>query len=70
MWAKILSRGKISKTMEATKTTQQQLFGDFVEAFRAYKKHKREWQARMEIKLAEEEEYIRNKREVLYAEYE
>lgn len=56
--------------MKATTTSQQQFFGDFVKAFRAYKRHKREWQAQMEIKLAKEEEAIRRKREVLYTEYE
>ena len=44
--------------------------GDFIQAFRAYKRYKREWQARMEVKLAEMEEEIRRKREALYAEYE
>lgn len=46
------------------------VYEDFVRAFRAYKQRKREWQARMEIKLAQEEEEIRRKREALYAEYE
>ena len=51
-------------------STQEQLFNNFVQAFRAYKKRKREWQARMDVKLAKEEEEIRRKRDTLYAEYE
>lgn len=35
----------------------------------AYKKRKREWQAEMQVRLAEEEEEIRRKREALYAEF-
>jgi len=50
-------------------TKQQHAYQDFVQAFRAYKKRKREWQARMDVKLAKEEEEIRRKREALYAEY-
>ncbi len=55
--------------METT-TKQKQLYQNFVTAFRLYKKRKREWQERMEVELAQEEEEIRRKREVLYAEYE
>ena len=55
--------------MEAT-TQQEQLYHSFVKALRTYKKRKREWQDRMEVVLAREEEEIRRKREVLYADYE
>ena len=55
--------------METT-TKQKQLYQNFITAFRLYKKRKREWQERMEVELAQEEEEIRRKREVLYAEYE
>jgi hypothetical protein len=34
----------------------------FVQAFRAYKKYKREWQAEMEVKLTKREEEIRRRR--------
>ena len=56
--------------MEATTTQQEQLYHNFVKALRTYKKRKREWQDRMEEVLAREEEEIRRKREVLYADYE
>lgn len=58
--------------MEATTYTPEQWarHEKFVEMFRAAKKRKREWQAKMEIKLAEEEEAIFRKRQALYAEYE
>ena len=55
--------------MEATEL-ERQTYDDFVRAFRAYKKKKREWQEKMELKLAKEEEDIRLKRKTLYAEYE
>ena len=55
--------------MEAT-ALERQTYDDFVRAFRAYKKKKREWQEKMELKLAKEEEDIRLKRKTLYAEYE
>lgn len=54
----------------ATSQAKEPVYGEFVRAFRAYKQRKREWQARMEVKLAKEEEEIRHKREALYAEYE
>jgi len=53
-----------------TATLQKQTYGNFVQAFRAYKKRKREWQAQMEVKLAQEEADIQLKRKALYAEYE
>lgn len=49
--------------------TQQLSYSEFVNAFCAYKKRKREWQAEMQVRLAEEEEEIRRKREALYAEF-
>ena len=56
--------------MEAKTLNFDQKPGDFIQAFRAYKQYKREWQARTEAKLEKLEEEIRRKREVLYAEYE
>lgn len=56
--------------MEPTVPNKEQLYNDFVKAFRTYKRRKREWQERMEVVLAAEEEEIRRKREVLYADYE
>ena len=53
-----------------TATLQKQTYSNFVQAFRAYKKRKREWQAQMEVKLAQEEADIQLKRKALYAEYE
>ena len=56
--------------MTTTPTQNKDIvFRDFVNAFRSYKKHKREWQAKMEVELAKEEEEIRQKRESLYVEY-
>lgn len=39
----------------------------FVQAFRAAKQRKREWQARMEVKLAKREEEVRRRREEIDA---
>ncbi len=39
----------------------------FVQMFRAAKRRKREWQARMEVKLAKEEEEIRKRRAAVNA---
>ncbi len=47
---------------------QQIVYSEFLSAFRAYKQRKREWQEAMQVKLAQEEEEIRRKREELYAE--
>ena len=51
-----------------TSKQQQNVYSDFLKAFRAYKQRKREWQEAMQVKLAQEEEEIRRKREALYAE--
>ena len=56
--------------METTVLQKDQLYQNFVQAFRAHKKRKREWQDRMSVVLAQEEEDIRRQREVLYADYE
>lgn len=56
--------------METTATkTREVVYSEFVNAFRTYKQRKRKWQAAMEVKLAKEEEEIRRKRELLYAEF-
>ena len=52
-----------------TPKTRESVYNEFVNAFRSYKKRKREWQAEMEVKLAKEEEEIRHKRESLYTEF-
>ena len=52
-----------------TPKTRESVYNEFVNAFRSYKKRKREWQAEMEVKLAKEEEESRHKRESLYAEF-
>ena len=52
-----------------TTTAKQLVYSEFVNAFRSYKKRKREWQAEMQVKLAQEEEEIRRKRESLYTEF-
>lgn len=57
-------------TMEATTFKFNRPLGSFRSSIRAYKEYKREWEARMVEKLAQEEEEIRRKREALYAEYE
>ena len=51
-----------------TSKPQQIVYSEFLNAFRAYKQRKREWQETMQVKLAQEEEEIRRKREELYAE--
>ena len=51
-----------------TSKPQQIVYSEFLNAFRAYKQRKREWQETMQEKLAQEEEEIRRKREELYAE--
>ncbi|MBR3513600.1 MAG: hypothetical protein IKO12_04180 [Bacteroidaceae bacterium] len=56
--------------MESEALQQEQLYQNFVQAFRSYKKRKREWQDRMAVVLTQEEEEIRRKREALYADYE
>ncbi len=57
-------------TMEATTFKFNRPLGSLRSSIRAYKEYKREWEARMVEKLAQEEEDIRRKRESLYAEYE
>ncbi|MBR1468650.1 MAG: hypothetical protein IJ605_00830 [Prevotella sp.] len=56
--------------METTALKFNRPLGSFRNSIRAYKEYKREWEARMAEKLAQEEEEIRRKRESLYAEYE
>ncbi len=56
--------------MEATTFKFNRPLGSLRSSIRAYKEYKREWEARMVEKLAQEEEDIRRKRESLYAEYE
>ena len=51
-----------------TSKPQQIVYSEFLNAFRSYKQRKREWQEAMQVKLAQEEEEIRSKREALYAE--
>ncbi len=53
----------------ASPTFKNRTRDEIIAAFRSYKQRKREWQASMEIKLAQEEEEIRRKRESLYAEF-
>lgn len=54
---------------KTTNTANQLVYSEFVNAFRSYKKRKSEWQAKMQVKLAQEEEEIRRKRESLYTEF-
>lgn len=56
--------------METKALQKDQLYQKFVLALRAHKKRKHEWQERMDVVLAQEEEEIRRHREVLYANYE
>ncbi len=55
--------------MTDTTTAKDLCNSEFINAFRAYKKRKREWQVKMQVKLAQEEEEIRRKRESLYTEF-
>ena len=41
----------------------------FLQSLRDYKERKRKWRNQMDVVLAKEEEEIRRKREMLYAEY-
>lgn len=64
------NRNQQVSVMESEALQQEQLYQNFVQAFRSYKKRKREWQDRMAVVLTQEEEEIRRKREALYADYE
>jgi hypothetical protein len=51
--------------METTKKPTQ-----FILALRRYREHKRQWLIDMDVKLAAEEEELRNKRQYLYHDIE